>query len=154
MKTDQLPHLETFSKAAELSCFTAAARSLGLTQAAVSQRIQSLERTLGVSLFRRQAGRVFLTDVGKRLYPYAQRIFALNRQARQELTGQKAPVKGELSLAASSIPGEHLLPAALSAFGRHYPHIQVRATVSDSAAVVNQVEQGLAHLGLVGRKED
>jgi hypothetical protein len=41
---DQLPHLGTFSKAAEFSNFTAAAGSLDLTQAAVSQRIQALEK--------------------------------------------------------------------------------------------------------------
>ena len=52
----QLPHLGTFSKAAELGSFTAAAKALGLTQAAVSQRIQALEKTLGKSLFERAGG--------------------------------------------------------------------------------------------------
>jgi DNA-binding transcriptional LysR family regulator len=150
----QLPHLETFAKAAELSSFTATAQALKLTQAAVSQRIHALEQALGVAVFRRQGGRVFLTEAGRRLYPYAQRILTLHRQARQEVTGQKAPVTGELALAASSIPGEHLLPAVLSVFRRQYPHIQVRATISDSLAVLSQVEHGQAHLGLVGRKSD
>jgi DNA-binding transcriptional LysR family regulator len=154
MSADQLPHLETFAKAAELSSFTAAAQALGLTQAAVSQRVQALERTLGVSLFRRRGGRVFLTEAGQRLYPYAQRILSLHGEARQAVTGQKAPVVGALSLAASSIPGEHLLPAILSAFRQRYPHVQVRVTVTDSAVVLSQVEQGQAHLGLVGRRDD
>ena len=48
LEEDQLPHLGTFSKAAELSSFTAAAKTLGLTQAAVSQRIQALEKLLDV----------------------------------------------------------------------------------------------------------
>jgi DNA-binding transcriptional LysR family regulator len=42
MSVEQLPHLETFLQAAELGSFTAAARALKLTQAAVSQRIQAL----------------------------------------------------------------------------------------------------------------
>src|SRR5262245_35182829 len=149
----QLPHLETFAKAAELSCFTAAARALRLTQAAVSQRVQALEQALGVPLFRRQGGRVLLTEVGQRLYPYAERILLLHEEARQAVTGKKAPVAGDLSLAASSIPGEHLLPAMLAGFRRRYPHVRVRVTVSDSSAVLNQVEHGQAHLGLVGRKD-
>ncbi len=62
-----LPHLDTFSKAAERGSFTAAARELGITQAAVSQRVQVLERTLDVSLFERKGGRVSLTDSGTRL---------------------------------------------------------------------------------------
>jgi LysR family transcriptional regulator, low CO2-responsive transcriptional regulator len=150
----QLPYLETFSKAAELSSFTGAAKPLRLSQAAVSQRVQALEKTLNTSLFKRQGGRVLLTEAGQTLYEYAQRILDLYRQARSEITGQKAPVAGELLIAASSIPGEHLLPALLSVFGQTHPHIRVRATVSDSMGVMAQVERGEAHLGLVGRKAD
>jgi DNA-binding transcriptional LysR family regulator len=59
-----------------------------------------------------------------------------------------------LTLAASSIPGEHLLPALLPAFRKDYPHIQIRATVADTSAVLGQVERGKAHLGLAGGKAD
>jgi DNA-binding transcriptional LysR family regulator len=150
----QLPYLETFATAAELNSFTGAAKVLGLTQAAVSQRIGALEQLLDVSLFDRRGGRVLLTEAGQRLYSYARQILALHRQAEEAVTGQKAPVAGDLSLAASSIPGEHLLPALLSAFRQRFPRIKVRASVSDSMAVMNQVEQGRVHLGLVGRKSD
>src|SRR3954468_9004324 len=92
----QLPYLETFSKAAELSSFTAAAKALRLSQAAVSQRVQALEKTLGKPLFKRQGGRVLLTEAGKKLYDYAQRILDLHREARRDVTGHDAPVGGEL----------------------------------------------------------
>ena len=150
----QLPYLETFSKAAELSSFTAAAKALRLSQAAVSQRVQVIEKTLDTPLFKRQGGRVLLTDAGQKLYDYAQRILDLHREARREVTGHDAPVAGELLLAASSIPGEHLLPAVLSVFGQKHAHIRVRATVSDSMGVMAQVERGEVSLGLVGRKVD
>jgi DNA-binding transcriptional LysR family regulator len=150
----QLPHLETFSKAAELSSFTAAAKALGLTQAAVSQRIHALEKTLGKSLFHRRGGRVLLTEAGQKLYAYVQQIIDLHREARKEITGHEPPVTGELVIAASSIPGEHLLPSLLSFFGQKYPHVRVRAAVGDSMAVMAQVERGEASVGLVGRKTD
>jgi DNA-binding transcriptional LysR family regulator len=151
---DHLPHLGTFSKAAELSSFTAAAKSLGLTQAAVSQRVQALEKALDTPLFQRKGGRVLLTRAGQKLYDYAQRILDLHREARREISGQDIPVAAELSLAASSIPGEHLLPARLLVFGQTHPHVHVRATVSDSLGVMAQVERGEVSLGLVGRKTD
>jgi DNA-binding transcriptional LysR family regulator len=154
MTADELPHLATFIRAAELGGFTAAARALGLTQAAVSQRIQALESALGVSLFQRRAGRVALTEAGRRLYPFAERILALHRDAAREVAGHKLPLSGELSLAASSIPGEHLLPDLLAAFQARYPHVQVRATVADSRAVLRQVEHGQADVGLVGGRLD
>jgi DNA-binding transcriptional LysR family regulator len=150
----QLPYLATFSKAAELSSFTGAAKAMHLTQASISQRVQALEKTLGTALFKRQGGRVLLTEAGQKLYDYAQRILALHHQARREITGHDAPVAGELSLAASSVPGEHLLPSLLSRFGQKHPHIRIRAAVSDSIGVMGQVERGEVSLGLVGRKTD
>jgi DNA-binding transcriptional LysR family regulator len=150
----QLPYLETFSKAAELNSFTGAAKALRLSQAAVSQRVQALEFTLDTPLFKRHGGRVLLTEAGQRLYDYAQRIIDLHRDARRDVTGRETPLAGELLLAASSIPGEHLLPALLSSFGKKHPYIRVRATSGDSMGVMAQVERGLVSLGLVGRKAD
>lgn len=150
----QLPHLETFSKAAEFSSFTEAAKALGLTQAAVSQRIQALEKNLDKNLFVRRGGRVLLTDAGRTLYAYVQRILDLHREARREITGHDPPVAGELMIAASSIPGEHLLPALLTVFGQKYPHVRVRAAVGDSMGVMERVERGEVSVGLVGRKLD
>src|SRR5262245_12183513 len=149
-----LPHLETFARAAELCNFTAAARDLGLTQAAVSQRIGALERELGTPLFLREGGHVLLTDAGRRLHEYARNILALHRDARAEISGKKSPLSGELTLAASSVPGEHLLPALLSAFRKKQPHVRARVGVTDTQAVLTQIEHGQADLGLVGGKSD
>jgi DNA-binding transcriptional LysR family regulator len=154
MSDPALPYLETFAEAAEAGSFTAAARALLLTQAAVSQRIALLERVLGVPLFHRRGGRVQLTEAGRRLHGYARRILALHAEARLAVTGRQAPVAGELGLAASSVAGEHLLPAALAAFRQRYPHVHVRVTVTDTQAVLDQVERGKANLGLVGGKGD
>ncbi|HEV3146636.1 MAG TPA: selenium metabolism-associated LysR family transcriptional regulator [Gemmataceae bacterium] len=148
----QLPYLDTFSKAAELTSFTATAKMLRLSQAAVSQRVQALEKALGRPLFTRNGGRVLLTPAGRKLYDHAQRILEQHRTARRDVCGSAAPVTGELFIAASSIPGEHLLPALLSSFGRTHPHIRVHASVSDSMDVMAQVERGEVSLGLVGRK--
>jgi DNA-binding transcriptional LysR family regulator len=153
-EVSQLPYLETFSKAAELNSFTAAAKVLCVSQASVSQRVQALEKSLGTPLFMRRGGRVLLTEAGQKVYSYAQRILDLHREMRRELTGHAEPLAGELLLAASSVPGEHLLPALLSVFGRNYPHIRVRATVTDSMSVITQVEHGEVNVGLAGSKAD
>ncbi len=152
VEAGQLPYLITFSTAAELSSFTAAAKALGLTQAAVSQRVQMLEKALKKSLFDRRGGRVVLAEAGRKLYAYAQKIIDLHREARKAITGHEPRLTGELEIAASSVPGEHLLPTLLSGFGRKYPHLRVRAAVSDSLAVVGQLERGEVSIGLVGRK--
>src|SRR3954470_8230807 len=105
----ELPHLATFAMVAESGGFTAAAAGLGITQAAVSQRIAVLENELRVSLFDRRAGKISLTEAGQRLYRYARQILDLHGQARTEIGGFRPTVAGDLPLAASSVPGECFL---------------------------------------------
>jgi DNA-binding transcriptional LysR family regulator len=150
MTPEPLPNLETFAEAAERGSFTAAARHLGLTQAAVSQRIQQLETTLKTPLFRRAGGGVSLTDAGRRLHGYARQILDLTARARADITDTPGRVTGDLCLAASSVPGQHLLPHTLAAFRTRHPGVRVRVSVTDTEAVLGDVEHGRAHLGLVG----
>lgn len=151
-QSPQLPHLDTFSVAAERCNFTEAAKTLGLTQASVSQRIQALELRLGKSLFDRKSGRVMLTQAGHKLYAYAQQILSLYREASAAVSSLESPLAGDLFIAGSSIPGEHLLPNLLVAFSRKYPKVKVHATVSDSMVAIEQVERGDVSLGFVGRR--
>lgn len=147
----EIPHLETFCKAAELLNFTGAADDLGLTQAAVSQRIKVLETDVGLSLFERQGGRVYLSEAGRRLYDYAQKILALHRQARKSLGQPPEDVAGTLEIAASTVPAEHLLPAILQEFQKQYTKVRVAATVGDSDVVIRLLDDGRVSLGLVGK---
>jgi LysR family glycine cleavage system transcriptional activator len=73
MKRDRLPPLEwirAFEAAARLGSFTAAAEDVGLTQAAVSQRIGQLEKHLGTPLFHRRARAISLTVEGEAWLPH------------------------------------------------------------------------------------
>lgn len=148
----ELPNLATFVRAAEEGSFTTAAATLGLTQAAVSQRIAAIEAELRVSLFDRRAGRIALSDAGERLYAFARRILDLHEAARRSLGGSHPVVSGELPIAASSVPGECHLPALLSSFRERFPLVHVRATVGDSRTVVGEVLKGDAAIGLVGTR--
>lgn len=150
----ELPHLATFAKAAEQGSFTVAAVDLGVTQAAVSQRVAALEKELRVSLFNRRAGRITLTEAGDRLYAIARRILDLHERARATLAGFHASISGDLSIAASSVPAECYLPALLSSFRERFPDVHVRASVGDSTSVMKEVAKGLATLGLVGQKAE
>jgi DNA-binding transcriptional LysR family regulator len=150
MNAELLPHLETFCEVAERGSFTAAARHLGVTQAAISQRVHQLEALLRVPLFRRERDGVTVTAAGLRLHGHARRILDLAAEAWADVTGMPRVVAGELLLAASSVPGHYLLPPALAAFRERCPGVQVRVTVSDTEAVLHDLGHGRAHLGLVG----
>lgn len=150
----ELPHLVTFVRAAERGSFTGAAADLGVTQAAVSQRIAALESELRVSLFDRRAGRIALTDAGERLYESARKILDLHVEARENVSGRPSSITGDLPVAASSVPAECYLPALLASFHEKFPDIHVRASVGDSSSVMRDVTKGLAALGLVGQKAE
>jgi DNA-binding transcriptional LysR family regulator len=125
-----------------------------VTQAAVSQRIAALEKELKVSLFNRRAGRIALTEAGKRLYDLARHILALHEEARECLGGIPRCISGDLPIAASSVPAECYLPALLASFREKFPEVHVRASVGDSSSVMNEVTKGFASLGLVGQKAE
>ena len=76
MKTTLLPQLQTFLVAARRRSFSAAARELGVSPAAVSQSVRQLEEQLRVVLFTRTTRSVALTDAGRRLLEGAGRASA------------------------------------------------------------------------------
>jgi DNA-binding transcriptional LysR family regulator len=150
MSGEQLPHLPTFVLAAELESFTAAARALKITQAAVSQRIHQLEASVGIGLFHRFGGRISLTNAGRKLQVYAKRIIELHSEARTVILDMKSELRGVLSIAASSVPGSHLLPTTVAQYRRIYPQVKVSVRISDSEDVMRRVEEGKADVGFAG----
>ena len=79
-----------FCRVVELGSFSLAAEELGYTQSSVSQKIQSLEEELGVTLLLRQKNHLELTADGETLYPFIHAIYA----AEQNLSGKKKEIEG------------------------------------------------------------
>lgn len=85
--------IRAFEAAGRLGNFTAAARETGLTQAAISQRINKLEQRIGASLFERKARGVDLTVAGEAWLPYVSRaFFALDISARELFSSQRQTI--------------------------------------------------------------
>lgn len=144
------PRLAVFQAVARRLSFSQAADDLHLSQPAVSKHIRQLEIELGVRLFQRAGNRVELTDAGRIVADYAGRMATLSEEVRRVL-GELAGLKrGNLRLAASSTPGQYLLPEIIARFGRRYPGIEISLWLGNSAAVAQRVLQGAADLGFVG----
>ncbi|MEE3373300.1 MAG: selenium metabolism-associated LysR family transcriptional regulator [Planctomycetota bacterium] len=150
----ELRHLTSFSAVAEQRSFTQAAARLGLTQAAVSQQVASLEKELGVRLFVRHPKGVQLTEPGERLYGYAQQILDLLATATNDLGNTAVTISGELKIAASTVPAESLLPELLAQFREKFPHATESLVVTDSSVAAASVESGDADIGFVGDLPD
>jgi DNA-binding transcriptional LysR family regulator len=145
-----IQQLRTFVAVVEHGSFSEAARGLGITQPAVTMQIQSLESELGVTLLDRRYRRVDLTEAGSALLPYARRVLQELEEARTEIETMAGRVTGHLDIAASTTPGQYVLPRLLGSFLKQYPEVSVSLSVYDTAEVIERVEAGEAHIGMTG----
>lgn len=148
-----LKQLEAFAAAAELGSFTKAAQSLYLTQSTVSAHIQTLERALGVPLFVRDAKKkIQLTDSGKLLYPYAKDI--LERCQSMQALLQTGDGQEELTIAASTVPCQCILPELMASFLQSHPGSRYRLQKGDSGQVHDLLAHQSVRIGFVGTMLD
>jgi DNA-binding transcriptional LysR family regulator len=149
-----LRYLKTFTVVAEFQSFTGAAQRLGLTQSAVSLQIQKLEREFGAQLLDRTRQPVVPTPAGEALLEESKVMLHSFDQAVEAVQAASNEVRGRLALAASTIPGEYLLPRLLARFIREYPAVSVELRVGDTAEVYELLSEGRAAFGFVGSKRE
>lgn len=145
-----ISQLRTFLMVVEHGSFSAAARAMHLSQPAVTMQVQSLESDMGATLLDRQYRRVETTEAGRALIPFAERVLRDIELARNEITAMSGVVTGRLQLAASTTPGQYVLPRLLGSFVALNPEVTVSLSVADTAQVVAAVETGEASLGMTG----
>lgn len=146
-----LKQLEAFAAVVECGSFSRAAQTLFLSQSTVSAHVGALEETLGEPLLlRSDRHQVRLTGAGERVYPMAKKILSDCRELSELFAG--AEQDGPLLLAASTVPGQYLLPGYLSAFLKKCPDVRYQLRRGDSASVHRLLREGDARLGFVGAK--
>jgi DNA-binding transcriptional LysR family regulator len=119
-----LSQLEVFLAVARERRFSRAAEKLYRTQSAVSQTIRKLEDELGEALFDRSSREGVLTDAGKVLYEYAEKLINLRSEAAESLTELRELHKGKLVIAANEFTVLYLLPV-LAVFRQLHPMIKI-----------------------------
>ena len=147
-------HLETFCRVAALKSFSRAADDLFLTQPTVSGHILSLERSLSLRLFDRTGREIRLTKAGEMFLRYASKILTVRKDLLNALSEFSQGIRGELSLGASTIPGEYLLPRLMGDFKAEHPRFSLSLKISDTKEIVQQLLQGNIEFGLIGAKVD
>ena len=145
-----LKQLEAFVQVAEGGSFSKAARELYLTQPTISAHISSLEKELNVRLFVRNTKEVSLSDNGKDLYKYAKQMVDLQGKIEEHFGMKKDSGKHCITIAASTIPAQYLLPKVLMRFNEKYPEEQFKIKETDSAQVVTQIVDCMADVGFTG----
>jgi DNA-binding transcriptional LysR family regulator len=127
----QLSTIALFCKAAELSSFTAAARALGLTPAAVSRGVGRLEERLGNKLFRRTTRSMQLTDDGRLYFDQCRAALGQIEDAERTITGQLTQARGLLRISVPSTYAHYRLLPRLPAFRALYPDVALDINISN-----------------------
>jgi LysR family transcriptional regulator, glycine cleavage system transcriptional activator len=128
-----LPPLRLFEAAARHESFRLAAEELGLTASAVSHGIDSLEKWLGVELFRRRPRGVTLTPAGRHLLPYVSEGLSMIALGAQRLPGRRAERRVVLSVAPTF--AQRFLVPRLAKFRALHPGIRVSIDTSHRQAL-------------------
>lgn len=145
-----LKQLEAFVQVAEGGSFSKAAKELFLTQPTISSHISSLERELNARLFVRNTKEVSLSEDGIKLYKYAKQMLDLQREIEVTFGMDEEGESHAVTIAASTIPAQYLLPEVLTRFSERYPQEQIRIQETDSSKVVMQIVDRRVDIGFTG----
>jgi DNA-binding transcriptional LysR family regulator len=149
-----LHQLSVFRAVARHHSFTRAAAELYISQPAVSAHVRELERLYGIELFEQVGRRVQLTEAGRLLEGYADRLLALVEESRRAIDELKGLERGHLSVGASTIPSAYFLPAALVRFKEQHPGVSVELGIADTHQVLGMLRRGEVELAVVGELQE
>ena len=142
--------LRIFYSVARNSSVTLAAKELFLTQPAVSIQIHLLEENYSVKLFNRSGKGITITEEGKLLLSYAERIFNLSDEMEEALWQMKSLDRGRLKIGSSRTIGSYYLPQLFEIFKLKYPHIEIQMDISNSSRVIEEILSFQNDIGFIG----
>lgn len=142
--------LETFLAVTRRGSFTRAGQDLHRSQSGATRQVQRLERELGVTLLARRGRTVRVTPDGELLRVYAEEVLERHQRLLRDLQGEGASLSGELRIAASTTPGEFLVPGLVARFAERFPEVRPQVFIADSATVGEEVSEGRWDVGFVG----
>jgi DNA-binding transcriptional LysR family regulator len=144
----EIAHLRAFLAVADLGGFGRAARSLKVSQPALSARIRDLEFKVGVTLFDRTTRRVDLSAAGREFLPQARKLLDDLEAALRGLGDLAQRRRGHVALACVPLLAQVLLPDLVAKFARSHPGIKVSLVDVATDRIVGKVRSGEADLGV------
>ncbi len=141
--------LRVFTVVASKLNFTQAAQVLFMTQPAVSSAIKALDAEYGVPLFSRAGRRVQLTDAGRVLLGYADRIQTLEEEAIKDIKAMAGNVQGTLTIGASTTIAQYVLPRIIGDFAARYPQVSFSLVSQITEQMIQLLQDGKVDVAIV-----
>jgi len=132
--------------------FTKAANELYLSQPSLTKQIKLLEKNLNTKLINRNQNKIFLTESGKILLEYSERILALCEESCRVVIDFKNGDRGNLIVGASQTTGTYLMPQILTLFMKKYPQMNLTLQVNSTRIITKKVINREIDIAIVGGK--
>lgn len=133
-----LNHIKTFAKVVELNNFSAAARQLSLTVAAVSKHVSQLELELNTKLMKRTTRKLVLTDIGHQYYLQCKKILSAVEDADAIIQQTQNEPTGTLRVKSEHYFAERFIIPKLHAFHANHPKVKIILDSSERTPDVNR----------------
>ncbi|PGT81697.1 MULTISPECIES: LysR family transcriptional regulator [Bacillaceae] len=151
MQTSELRMLVVLSE--EMNMRKAAER-LFVSQPALSQRLQTIEKSWGIQIFVRSQKGLTLTPAGEKVIQYAREVVLKEEKVKEQILELEGEVHGTLKLAVASIIGQHWLPSVLKTYVRKYPHAKISLITGWSSEILRSMYEDHVHLGIIRGNPD
>lgn len=139
----EIKQLKAFLAIAEAKTFTAGARRVNVTQAAISMQIRQLEDELGLPVFTRTPRRVILTEAGEYLLDRARKIMREHDTAIAEIAEVAGAEHGRLRIgSASAMFATQQLPLILQKLSEKFPNAELSVSSGTSQTLVDKIMHG------------
>jgi DNA-binding transcriptional LysR family regulator len=144
-----LRQLKVFKTVAKHLNYTQAARTLHLSQPAVSMQVKQLEESVGLPLFEQTGKKINLTEAGREVFDYANTIFRTFEEMQEVIAALKGLDTGHLDIAVASTVN-YFAPRLLAAFNRKFPGIDLRLDVTNRQRLMALLRNNEIDLVLMG----
>ncbi|MDQ2746250.1 MAG: LysR family transcriptional regulator [Acidobacteriota bacterium] len=146
----EIRQLKAFLAIAEAKTFTAGARRVNITQAAISMQIRQLEESVGLPLFTRTPRRVILTEAGEMLMHRARRIIREHSAALAEIAEIAGAEYGRLRIGSASATFTTMqLPTILERLKNKFPNAEITVNSGTSSTLVDRIMHGEIDIAFV-----
>lgn len=126
-----------------------AAERLFVSQPALSQRLQTIEKEWGTKLFIRSQKGLTLTPAGELVIEFANDVLKKEETVKEAIHGLDTEVYGTLKIAVASIVGQNWLPKVLKKFVNRYPHAKIALITGWSSEISKALYEDQAHIGII-----
>lgn len=147
-------NLISFREVVRLNSISKASNKLHLTQSALSQQLQSLEKAVNCKLLIRSNRGVELTKEGEILIEYAESIINLYENMLQDINHSLNNKISEIKISSCNVVGEYLLPCSIYIYKTKHQNIKFDIKIESTRKVIDSVKNKICDIGFVDKLID